>query len=222
MKSNSREGEVRRHRAEEPDQDPGQSAGLAQRDVGGGAGRPVQPGAPLPAGSSACCPPAATCRRSPTRPRCARCSIPSLIPGVPDTVQSPLGTISAPRSRRPVAAVLSKISVTKLLGELGLPTDLSGGALGQAIGGLVGPPACYRRTRRRSLAAIITVRLMMRTSRRVRLAAAVAARGGQPQRLRVQRAVWHAAPGRGGRRRPPVLVDDLLHQRARPRPAIGR
>jgi len=62
---------------------------------------------------------------------------PSLIPGVPDTVKSPLGTITG-QLKATCAAVLSKISVTQLLGELGLPGNLTGGDLGQAIGGLVG------------------------------------------------------------------------------------
>jgi phospholipid/cholesterol/gamma-HCH transport system substrate-binding protein len=62
---------------------------------------------------------------------------PSLIPGVPDTVTSPLGPVSAP-IKKTCAGVLSKIPLSKLLGQLGLPATLNGGDVGGAINGLVG------------------------------------------------------------------------------------
>lgn len=62
---------------------------------------------------------------------------PSLIAGVPDTVKSPLGKLTGPL-KTTCTSVLSKIPVSKLLGQLGLPGDLTGGDLGTAVGGLVG------------------------------------------------------------------------------------
>jgi phospholipid/cholesterol/gamma-HCH transport system substrate-binding protein len=62
---------------------------------------------------------------------------PALIPGVPDTIKSPLGAITAPL-KKTCTQVLSKIPLTDLLSELGLSSGLSGGALGGAINGLVG------------------------------------------------------------------------------------
>jgi phospholipid/cholesterol/gamma-HCH transport system substrate-binding protein len=62
---------------------------------------------------------------------------PSLVPGVPGTVKSPLGPITGVLQST-CKSVLSKISPSQLAGLLGLPGNLSGGQLGQAINGLVG------------------------------------------------------------------------------------
>jgi phospholipid/cholesterol/gamma-HCH transport system substrate-binding protein len=62
---------------------------------------------------------------------------PSLIPGVPDSVKSPLGSITAPL-KKTCTAVLSKIPLTDLLAQLGLPSNLTGGDLGGAINSIVG------------------------------------------------------------------------------------
>jgi phospholipid/cholesterol/gamma-HCH transport system substrate-binding protein len=61
---------------------------------------------------------------------------PGLIPGVPNSVSSPLGPISGPL-KKTCASVLGQIPVSKLLGQLGLPDNLSGGDLGKAINGIV-------------------------------------------------------------------------------------
>lgn len=62
---------------------------------------------------------------------------PSLVPGVPGTVKSPLGPITGVL-KSTCKSVLSKISPSQLAGLLGLPGNLAGGQLGQAINGLVG------------------------------------------------------------------------------------
>ncbi|MGH8860782.1 MAG: MCE family protein [Jatrophihabitantaceae bacterium] len=69
----------------------------------------------------------------------AICAIldPSLVPGVPGTVKSPLGPITG-ALKATCKAVLSKITPGRLTGLLGLPGSLAGGQLGNAINGIVG------------------------------------------------------------------------------------
>ncbi len=62
---------------------------------------------------------------------------PSLIPGVPDTVKSPLGPITGVL-KSTCTKVLGKISPGQLTKLLGLPGNLVGGPLGKAINNLVG------------------------------------------------------------------------------------
>lgn len=62
---------------------------------------------------------------------------PSLIPGVPTSVTSPLGPLTG-ALKTTCAAILGKIPLARLLGQLGLPADLSGGQLGSALSNLVG------------------------------------------------------------------------------------
>jgi phospholipid/cholesterol/gamma-HCH transport system substrate-binding protein len=61
---------------------------------------------------------------------------PSLVPGVPSTVTSPLGPITG-ALKSTCKAVLSKVTPSQLTGLLGLPGNLVGGQLGQAINGIV-------------------------------------------------------------------------------------
>jgi virulence factor Mce-like protein len=61
---------------------------------------------------------------------------PSLVPGVPASVSNPLGGATG-QLKKTCEQVLKKIPLGDLLGQLGLPTDLSGGAAGKAINGLV-------------------------------------------------------------------------------------
>jgi phospholipid/cholesterol/gamma-HCH transport system substrate-binding protein len=61
---------------------------------------------------------------------------PALIPGVPDTIKSAAGGLTAPL-KKTCAQVLAKIPLGELLGQLGLPTNLTGAALGEAINGLL-------------------------------------------------------------------------------------
>jgi phospholipid/cholesterol/gamma-HCH transport system substrate-binding protein len=62
---------------------------------------------------------------------------PSLIPGVPASVKSPLGGLTG-QLKKTCSAVLSQIPLSKLLAQLGLPSDLNGGALGGTINNIVG------------------------------------------------------------------------------------
>ncbi|HEY7009938.1 MAG TPA: MCE family protein [Jatrophihabitantaceae bacterium] len=61
---------------------------------------------------------------------------PALIPGVPDTVKSAAGGLTAPL-KKTCAQVLAKIPLGELLGQLGLPTNLTGAALGEAVNRLI-------------------------------------------------------------------------------------
>ena len=62
---------------------------------------------------------------------------PTLIPGLPASITSPLGPASG-QLKKTCAQVLKQIPLSTLLGELGLPSGLSGSAAGSAITGLIG------------------------------------------------------------------------------------